>query len=184
MEQDLVEIYCQLTPNPNAYKFIVSDYVTTGGKAGFKDQSECDHVPLAHDLLGIAGVAQVHLFENVITVTQDGARDWGQLAEEVERLIVKLLPQHNPDFALTKPKNRDAVSADVRAVEEILDRTIRPALQSDGGDVEVVEVDGSIVTIHYEGACGSCPSSQAGTLHAITSFLREEWNPAVEVVTV
>lgn len=184
MSDDYVEIYSQLTPNPNAYKFIVSDYVTRGGKAGFKDPSECVHIPLAHELLKLRSVMQVHLFENVITITQDGDSDWGPLSDDIERIIMQLLPNHDPDFETTVPRDLESLSPEVRQVEEILDRAIRPYLQGDGGDVEVVEVDGPLVTIHYEGACGSCPSSQAGTLNAISSFLREEYRPDVEVLTV
>jgi Fe-S cluster biogenesis protein NfuA len=38
--------------------------------------------------------------------------------------------------------------------------------------------------IHYQGACGSCPSSISGTLYAIENMLREEVDPEIEVVSV
>src|SRR5512146_481302 len=41
-------------------------------------------------------------------------------------------------------------------VEKVLDR-IRPALQADGGDVELVDVDGGVVKVRLTGACGGCP---------------------------
>ncbi|MBC7188394.1 MAG: NifU family protein [Calditrichaeota bacterium] len=44
-------------------------------------------------------------------------------------------------------------------VKEVLDR-IRPALQRDGGDVELVEVKDGIVSVRLKGACGGCPMSQ------------------------
>lgn len=44
-------------------------------------------------------------------------------------------------------------------VREVLDR-IRPALQRDGGDVELVEVKDGIVSVRLKGACGGCPMSQ------------------------
>lgn len=43
-------------------------------------------------------------------------------------------------------------------IEDALDR-IRPALQADGGDVELVEVDGGIARVKMVGACGGCPMS-------------------------
>jgi Fe-S cluster biogenesis protein NfuA len=43
-------------------------------------------------------------------------------------------------------------------VEQALER-IRPAIQADGGDIELVEVDGSIARIKMLGACGGCPMS-------------------------
>ncbi|ARV61582.1 hypothetical protein BZZ01_25780 [Nostocales cyanobacterium HT-58-2] len=43
-------------------------------------------------------------------------------------------------------------------VESVLDE-LRPYLMSDGGNVELVELDGPIVKLRLQGACGSCPSS-------------------------
>ncbi len=53
----------------------------------------------------------------------------------------------------------DSQTAPLRLrVEEVLER-LRPALQADGGDIELVEVDGSRVKIKMLGACGGCPMS-------------------------
>ena len=43
-------------------------------------------------------------------------------------------------------------------VETVLD-TLRPYLMADGGNVELVDIDGPIVKLRLQGACGSCPSS-------------------------
>ena len=37
--------------------------------------------------------------------------------------------------------------------------SIRPALQADGGDIQIVSVEGDIVKVHLSGACGGCPMS-------------------------
>ena len=66
-------------------------------------------------------------------------------------------------------------------VQEVLE-LIRPALQADGGDVELVDVtDDGIVSVRLTGACGSCPSAAMGTLQAIQGILREEYNPEIVV---
>ena len=69
-------------------------------------------------------------------------------------------------------------------IEEILDKTVRPYLQGDGGDLDVVDYTDNIVLVNYVGACGTCPSSLAGTLTAIESTLRAEINPNIRVVSV
>ena len=43
-------------------------------------------------------------------------------------------------------------------VEKVLDE-LRPYLMSDGGNVELVEIEGPVVFLRLQGACGSCPSS-------------------------
>ena len=56
----------------------------------------------------------------------------------------------------------------------MLDRTIRPGLQADGGDVEVVSYKDDTISILYQGACGGCPSAMMGTLDAIQGILQQE----------
>jgi Fe-S cluster biogenesis protein NfuA len=58
-------------------------------------------------------------------------------------------------------------------VEEILD-LIRPAIQSDGGDVELVEVsEDGVVLVRFQGACVGCPSSSITLQAGIERQLRE-----------
>lgn len=57
-------------------------------------------------------------------------------------------------------------------VEKVLDE-LRPYLISDGGNVELVELDGPIVRLRLQGACGSCPSSTMTLKMGIERRLRE-----------
>jgi Fe-S cluster biogenesis protein NfuA len=52
-------------------------------------------------------------------------------------------------------------------IETVLDE-LRPYLMADGGNVELVEVEGPVVKVRLQGACGSCPSSRT----AFLKFLR------------
>ena len=65
-------------------------------------------------------------------------------------------------------------------VEEALG-TIRPLLQADGGDVELVEVDGGTVKVRLTGACGGCPMAQMTLKQGIERRLKE-MVPEVETV--
>ena len=69
-------------------------------------------------------------------------------------------------------------------INEILDERIRPALAGDGGWLEVLALNDNTLSIRYQGACGSCPSSISGTLMAIEGMLRQEVDPELEVVAV
>ena len=53
----------------------------------------------------------------------------------------------------------------------------------DGGDIHIVSYDGMNLIVNYQGACGSCPSSTMGTLKAIESILRDQYNPDITVLT-
>ena len=57
-------------------------------------------------------------------------------------------------------------------VEQVLDE-MRPYLMADGGNVELVEIDGPIVKLRLQGACGTCPSSTMTLKMGIERRLKE-----------
>jgi Fe-S cluster biogenesis protein NfuA len=57
-------------------------------------------------------------------------------------------------------------------IEKVLDE-LRPYLMADGGNVELVEIDGPVVKLRLQGACGSCPSSTMTLKMGIERKLRE-----------
>jgi Fe-S cluster biogenesis protein NfuA len=68
-------------------------------------------------------------------------------------------------------------------VETVLDE-MRPYLISDGGNVELVELDGPVVKLRLQGACGSCPSSTMTLRMGIERRLREMIPEIAEVEQV
>ncbi len=65
-------------------------------------------------------------------------------------------------------------------VEKALNK-IRPALQADGGDVELVGIEGGVVKVRLTGACGGCPMATITLKNGIEALLKEEI-PSVERV--
>jgi len=65
-------------------------------------------------------------------------------------------------------------------IEKTLNK-IRPALQADGGDVELVDVVGGVVKVRLTGACGGCPMATITLKNGIEALLKEEV-PSVERV--
>lgn len=59
---------------------------------------------------------------------------------------------------------------------------IRPMLQADGGDVELVEVeDSGVVKLRLQGACAGCPGAQMTLKNGIERMLREKVDPGIVV---
>lgn len=169
----------QSTPNPYAFKFVLNIPLTREEKATFYNPIEAEALPLVKDLFSIDGMKQVYLFQNTVTVTHEGGLTDAQLAEQVEAVLKTRGPIHNPDFQQSQPKamKSDRAKSDdpvIEKIQEILDRTIRPGLQSDGGDLDVLSFENNELRIAYQGACGGCPSSMMGTLEAIQNILRYE----------
>ena len=58
-------------------------------------------------------------------------------------------------------------------VQTVIDK-IRPMLQRDGGDVELVGVEGGVVKVRLQGACKGCPMSQMTLKNGIEKFVKQE----------
>jgi Fe-S cluster biogenesis protein NfuA len=69
-------------------------------------------------------------------------------------------------------------------VEEAL-KQVRPALQRDGGDIELVSIEeNGIVKVRLKGACGSCPMSTMTLKMGVEKYLKEHVPEVKEVVQV
>jgi Fe-S cluster biogenesis protein NfuA len=73
---------------------------------------------------------------------------------------------------------------DKAKVEEAL-KQVRPALQRDGGDIELVSVeDNGVVKVRLKGACGSCPMSTMTLKMGVEKHLKQQLPEVTEVVQV
>ena len=178
------------TPNPNAKKFILKDPLTWGITRSYDDAAQAAGDPLASALFDIGHVTNVFYVDRWITVTQDGRADWQELMRKLADPI-RAAPEASEQSAQLasaaaagagadlSPEDRDRLDR----INNLLDEQIRPYLQGDGGDLHVLGLEGNTLTVHYQGACGSCPSSLSGTLSGI-EYLVKSIEPDVEVVAV
>ena len=181
-----IRLMIQSTPNPNALKFVLNVPVKTEGNVTFKNAASCANNPLAQSIFEIAPeIKEVYFFDNYITVTQDGNADWDQLEEKIRSAITEKIESHDPNFKIEETKTEakviPALTPEIQKINAILDQTIRPALQMDGGDLQITNYQSNTLSVFYQGACGSCPSSTMGTLKAIENILRDEFNPEIVV---
>lgn len=187
MHKEEFSILIEDTPNPYATKFVTNFPLKIGGKITFYSPLECKNIPLAEELLNLTGVKQIYLSENTLTLTQDGTGDLPFIKESSVAILKKYAPIHNPYFTTKKDTNTSKKKSPPKTkkliqIEEVLDRTIRPGLQADGGDLEVISYEKDTLKVIYQGACGGCPSAFTGTLEAIEGILRHEMkNPNLKV---
>lgn len=183
LQQNELDIDIQPTPNPNALKFIMNIPVKLEGNSTYKTPSECGENLLALELFKVRGIDQLHFFDNVIAITKFSYEDWSSVEVGVMKTLLEFMPTHNPDYNDPNPEadRRLNLSPELQEIEAILDKTIRPGLQGDGGDIQALTYEDNILMVKYQGACGTCPSSATGTLEAIKAILRDEMNPEIEV---
>ena len=68
-------------------------------------------------------------------------------------------------------------------VEELIQK-IRPSLQADGGDIELVSVEDGVVKVRLTGACGTCPMSQMTLKLGVEAVIKENIPEVKRVETV
>ncbi|MBV9209447.1 MAG: NifU family protein [Acidobacteria bacterium] len=177
------------TPNPNAVKFILKEPVSNGTAHQFASAEAAQADPLAHSLFEVGQVVSVFYMDRMITVEKEDLADWDELLPALAVPIRAAASTASAATAAAAVGGSIAAaveSSDPRIVRinEILDEKVRPALAGDGGWLEVMGLKEHTLTIRYQGACGSCPSSLSGTLMAIEGMLKQEIDPELEVVAV
>jgi NifU-like protein len=93
----------------------------------------------------------------------------GNCIEDIEAIIADVQKHtgHDHDHGHAAPKKKKLSNLQrMKLVEETIEKDIRPMLQNDGGDIELVDIDGLEVTVSLRGHCATCPASQA-TLHQL-----------------
>ncbi|RPJ82106.1 MAG: Fe-S cluster assembly protein NifU, partial [Deltaproteobacteria bacterium] len=69
----------------------------------------------------------------------------------------------------------------IKLIEETLTREIQPALAKDGGNIELIDVDGDKVTVKLRGTCATCSKSQITLKNYVETKLRELVADSLEV---
>jgi Fe-S cluster biogenesis protein NfuA len=170
------------TPNPNARKFVLDRVVAKSGSLSFNSTDEAKSHLLAAQLFGLPGVISVFIHGDFVAVNKDDATEW----EALEEPIIDAIQHHAP--SMTQTGRVLSASADdaemMRRINEVLDKEVRPGLAGDGGGLDVVDLDGCELTVRYQGACGSCPSSTSGTLRFIQDLLTKKVDPKITVTPI
>lgn len=112
-------------------------------------------------------------------LVDNGFTDFHFVAEGLDALMTALEQSpHEIHFQSLGPAEQAA------AVEKVLDEKVREFLARDGGGLEVVSIEPERLLVSYQGACGGCSSSTAGTLRFIQTIITNALNHEIEVVPV
>jgi Fe-S cluster biogenesis protein NfuA len=189
MNQDLVTVTLEFTPNPNTLKFVVNRQFLERGAANFTDVEKASVSPLAHKLFQIKGIAGVMIGTNFITITKGNDGDWDVIAEEVpktvEAFVLSGAAFFSKEWSMNTPTESTGENAEIELkIKEVLDNEIRPAVAMDGGDITFGKYEDGVVYLHLQGACSSCPSSVATLKMGVETRLKEVIPQVKEVVQV
>ena len=183
----------ELTPNPRAVKFILDQIVLDSGSKTIEAGTYLETDSFATNIFALGIIDLIYCRENFVSITLQSPDLWVIFKDKIKNIIEADLKKYEEgddevsssildDFDREKyPELSDDEKAII--VEAVMEKSIRPALANDGGGLEVIEVDGPIVRIRYQGACGGCPSSTGGTLRVIENHLKSQLDPEIKVHT-
>lgn len=188
-------IETETTPNPASLKFLPGQQVMGQGTREFATPEAAEASPLAQAIFDTGEVVNVFFGGDFVTVTAAPGVNWTDLKPQVLAILLDHFVSHAPLFApgtaggISVPAEEEDMiveereeDADIIAqINELLETRVRPAVASDGGDVQYRGYRDGVVHLQMQGACSGCPSSTATLKHGIEGLLKHYVPEVVEV---
>ncbi len=127
------------------------------------------------DIEKVALANDLHTLEEVTDYTKAGG-GCGKCHEKIEELLDRIWSRQPPVVEQAPPapaKKKLTNIQKMKLVEETLNREIRPALKADGGDIELIDIEGDKVLVALRGSCSACQASQATLGQFVEAKLKE-----------
>ena len=105
----------------------------------------------------------------------------GKCLPKIEELLAKILHRGSGNGGEAPKAGRMTALKRIKLIEEVINTQIAPALMRDGGDIELLDVDGSEVVVALKGSCSGCPSSKRTLADFVTERLRSLVDPSIVV---
>lgn len=110
--------------------------------------------------------------EEITNFTKAGG-GCGKCEEKLEALLQQTIGETQNVQVIPKKVERMTTLQKIKKIEEVLEREVKPGLRQDGGDIELIDVDGDFVMVSLRGACASCAKSQTTIKEYVEKKLRE-----------
>lgn len=186
LNKKIVDVYTEMTPNPETMKFVTDVMLFADNSADFADEASAKDSALATELFGFPFVKGVFIMNNFVTVTKTTDSEWTEIIATLREFVKNYLEAEKEvlvkDF---KPSHKSGLQQDETAVigkiKEMLENYVKPAVEMDGGAIQFKSFHEGKVTLMLQGSCSGCPSSMI-TLKAGIEGLLKRMVPEVEEV--
>lgn len=187
-EQAVIEIYTEMTPNPESLKFVTNRHILPNFQLDFRNREMSEGSALAKAMFEIPFVNGVFIANNFVTITKKADYDWFEITPELKEAIKKFLQggQKPVEDALLPKDVQQHSSASSESpeekIKELLDKYVKPAIQMDGGHIEFKSFENGLVKLSLQGSCSGCPSSTITLKSGIEGLLKRMVPEVQEVV--
>lgn len=180
-----VTFYAESTPNPAVLKF-VSNKVIVPGLFEFTSIEDAKPSPLATALFQFPFIKNVYMEKNFISITKFDIIEWEEITLQIREFLRSYIEDGktilNDDAPKQLNKTEEAQEQKFEALDDtskniinILEEFIKPAVESDGGNIEFRSYDAKTkkVEVLLQGACSGCPSSTFTLKSGIENMLKD-----------
>ncbi|OIQ38109.1 MAG: hypothetical protein BM563_06700 [Bacteroidetes bacterium MedPE-SWsnd-G1] len=177
-----IEIYAETTPNPSVMKFVANKMIVSQ-TFEFKNIDEAKDSPISVELFKFPFVKEVFISENYISITKYDMAEWSDIGQEIRGFIReyitngKIIISEKAEPVAEKISNTNAANYDEISLQiiSILDEYVKPAVASDGGNIQFAsyDEDSKTVNVILQGACSGCPSSTITLKNGIETMLKQ-----------
>ena len=182
-------VYAESTPNPKVMKFVANRAIIQGDSIEFMNIDEAKNSPLAIKLFHFPFVREVFIAKNFVSLTKYDAMEWedvvmevrefireylaegGVVVNEIEEAQEKETPKESTETVA--PINQQELGEVETRIVDILDEFVKPAVESDGGNIRFMSYEEGVVSVLLQGACSGCPSSTITLKQGIENLLKK-----------
>jgi len=183
-----ITIYAESTPNPAVLKFVCNKALTAK-VLEFNSIDEAKPSPLAIALFQFPFIKSVFIDRNYVSLTKYDIAEWDDITLELRTFLKTYLEEDKPvldeSISMQKVKveseketNFEKLDDISKQIVNILEEYVKPAVASDGGNIEFKSFDESSkkVEVILQGACSGCPSSTFTLKNGIENMLKQMLN--------
>lgn len=176
-----INIYTEITPNPNVMKFVASSIITESDIEASRNKKSTTS-NLANEILIFPFVEEVYISQNFLAIKKNNDIDWLDIANDMREFIQDYINSNTyqsnstkveKDKSLKKPKENKKNSVDEEEINSILEKYILPAVRMDGGNIILMEFKNGILKLGMKGACNGCPSASITLKEGIQKTLEQ-----------
>lgn len=189
-EKFILEIYLESTPNPESQKFVTNKHLLPNFVLDFKNKEAVKDSELAAELFKIPFVSAVFISNNFVTITKKPEYEWYEISPEIKETLKNFIQSGRPVAAESVMKMGEAPTQDnapentESKIKDLLDKYVKPAVESDGGHIAFKSFENGIVSLSMQGSCSGCPSASATLKGGIEGLLKRMVPEVLEVVAV
>jgi Fe-S cluster biogenesis protein NfuA len=190
-----VMLYTEQTPNPESLKFVTNRMLYVG-TADFREESFAQEwSELATALFALPYVKGVYICNNFVTVTKEFNYPWEEIMLKLKDFIKNYVQDGGVIIKEGFQEAMEKIEAErgagyeyseedagiVKKIKDLIDTYVKPAVESDGGNIEFKSFDKGVVTVILQGSCSGCPSSTVTLKSGIEGMLKRMVPEVTEV---